>query len=238
MSKDKMTGTLVVIPARGGSKGLPGKNIKPLNGKPLIYYTIDAAREVVDDSDICVTTDDEYIVSTVEKYGIKVPFLRPSKLASDNAGSYEVLLHALKFYQDKGIRYERIILLQPTSPFRTGHQIKEANKLWNFDLDMVVSVKETKSNPYFLLFEENKHGFLEKSKSGNFLRRQDCPKVWEYNGAIYIINVKSLQKFKLNEFTKVVKYEMDNFSSLDIDDMMDFLMAETLVKMKTKLELG
>lgn len=237
MFKDKMTDTLVIIPARGGSKGLPGKNVKPLNGKPLIYYTIDAAREVVDDSDICVSTDDEEIISTVERYGIKVPFVRPDILASDSAGTYEVLLHALKFYQDKGNRYERIILLQPTSPFRTGHQIKEADKLWNFDLDMVVSVKETKSNPYFLLFEENQYGFLENSKKGKFSRRQDCPKVWEYNGAIYIINIHSLQKMTLNEFSKVLKYEMDDLSSVDIDDMMDFLLADTILKMKSNLKL-
>lgn len=236
MFKDKMTDTLVVIPARGGSKGLPGKNIKPLNGKPLIHYTIDAAREVADDSDICVSTDDEEIISTVESCGIKVPFVRPDELASDSSGTYEVLLHALKFYQDKGGRYKRIILLQPTSPFRTGYHIKGADRLWNYDLDMVVSVKETKSNPYYLLFEENNYGFLEKSKNGKFSRRQDCPKVWEFNGAIYIINVESLQKMKLDEFKRIVKYEMDDFSSVDIDDMMDFLFAETILNMKSNLK--
>lgn len=224
----KLNDTLIVIPARGGSKGLPGKNIKPLNGKPLIYYTIDAARSVADDSDICISTDDKDIISTVEKYGIKVPFVRPDELSTDNAGTYEVLLHALKFYEDKGKKYERIILLQPTSPFRSGVHIKEADKLWSENLDMVVSVKETASNPYFILFEENQYGFLENSKKGNFTRRQDCPKVWEYNGAIYIINVESLRKLKINEFTKVVKFEMDNICSVDIDDEFDFFLAELI----------
>lgn len=88
---------LVIIPARGGSKGLPGKNIKPLNGKPLIQYTIEAAKEVFPEERICVTTDAEEIKSCVESYGLKVPFMRPAALATDQAGTHEVLLHAINF---------------------------------------------------------------------------------------------------------------------------------------------
>ena len=90
---------LVVIPARGGSKGIPRKNIKPLAGKPLIYYTIDTARAIVPDEDICVSTDDDGIIQIVENYGLKVYFKRPDELATDTAGTYEVLLHALDFYE-------------------------------------------------------------------------------------------------------------------------------------------
>ncbi|MFT4684076.1 MAG: CMP-N,N'-diacetyllegionaminic acid synthase [Flavobacteriaceae bacterium] len=223
---------LVIIPARGGSKGVPGKNIKKLEGKPLIQYTIDAAREIFEKKDIIVSTDSEKIKTSVESLGLKVPFLRPTELATDTSGSQEVLLHALNFVESKGIYPEILILLQPTSPFRNATHIKEALKLYNNKIDMVVSVKETKSNPYYVLKEENSEGFLEDSKNGNFTRRQDCPKVWELNGAIYIINVKSLKSKQISAFTKVKKYEMNEVASHDIDTMLDWKMAESLINVK------
>ncbi len=221
---------LVVIPARGGSKGVPGKNIKELGGKPLIQYTIDAAREIFDDKKIIISTDSEKIKTSVESLGLKVPFLRPAELATDASGSQEVLLQALSFFESNGIYPETLILLQPTSPFRNATHIKEALELYNSDLDMVVSVKETKSNPYYLLKEENSQGFLENSKKGNFTRRQDCPEVWELNGAIYIINIKSLKSKPISEFTKVKKYVMDEQSSVDIDSILDFMWCEFIIQ--------
>jgi len=219
---------LVIIPARGGSKGVPRKNIKLLSGKPLIHYTIEAAQEVFDNVNICVSTDDEEIKSTAEKKGLFVPFLRPNELASDTAGSYEVLLHAVEYYEKQGYFADTLILLQATSPFRSAQQIKEAIKLYSNEIDMVVSVKETKSNPYYILFEEDQNGYLKKSKEASFTRRQDCPKVWELNGAIYIINVASLKSKLISEFTKVIKYEMDEYSSHDIDTPFDWQVAEYL----------
>lgn len=223
---------LVVIPARGGSKGVPRKNIKLLNKKPLIHYTIEAARELFDDDKICVSTDDEEIKLVSELTGINVPFLRPKELAQDTSSSYEVLLHAVNFYEDRGYFPDTLVLLQPTSPFRTSEQLQEAIKLYSSDIDMVVSVKETKSNPYYILFEENENGFLRKSIESNFTRRQDCPKVWEYTGAIYIINIKSLKKQSFASFKKIVKYEMNEFSSHDIDSPFDWEVAETIIKNK------
>ncbi len=221
---------LVVIPARGGSKGIPRKNIKLLSGKPLIHYTIETAQQLFDNNVICVSTDDEEIVSISEQTGIKVPFIRPIELASDFSGSYEVLLHAVEFYEEKGYSPDTIILLQPTSPFRTLDHIKECIKIYSENCEMVVSVKETKSNPYYVLREENEEGWLVKSKEGNFIRRQDCPKVYEINGAIYIINVTALKKMKLAKFVKVLKYEMDEISSHDLDTLLDWSLAELLMK--------
>lgn len=222
--------TLVVIPARGGSKGVPGKNIKMLDSKPLIQYTIDAAKSVFIDNEIIVSTDSESIKDVVTKYGTDVPFLRPKNLATDNSGTYEVLLNAIEYMESKEVFNDVLVLLQPTSPFRTGKHIKEALDMFNYDLDMVVSVKETSSNPYYVLKEENKLGFLENSKIGKFKTRQECPKVWELNGAIYIININSLKKNPMNEFTKVKKYVMDETSSHDIDTMLDWSIAELLIK--------
>lgn len=221
---------LVIIPARGGSKGAPRKNIRVLGGKPLIYYTIEAARAVFEDKYICVSTDNLEIKEVVEKTGLKVPFLRPAELATDTAGTYEVLLHTLKYYEELKYFPDIIILLQATSPFRTEKHIKEAIMLYSSELDMVVSVKETKSNPYFNLFEEEKNGFLKKSKESNYNRRQDCPKIWEYNGAIYLINTASIKKMTINKFQKVKKYVMDELSSHDIDTEIDFKFAELLIK--------
>lgn len=221
---------IVVIPARGGSKGVPGKNIKMLEGKPLIQYTVDAAREIFADKDIIVSTDNEEIRRNVEERGLEVPFLRPPHLATDQAGTHEVLLHAIDEVEKKGIFPKTLVLLQPTSPFRNSTHIKEALEIYHPGLEMVVSVKETASNPYYVLKEENENGFLENSKKGNFRRRQDCPKVWELNGAIYIINIEAIKKRKTAEFQKVKKYVMDEISSHDIDSVLDWEVAKTLLK--------
>ena len=209
---------LVVIPARGGSKGIPRKNIKPFAGKPLIYYTIDTARVIVPDEDICVSTDDDEIIQVVEDYGLKVPFKRPDELATDTAGSYEVLLHALDFYEKQGKHYDVLLLLQNTSPFRTVNHVKEALALYTPDVDMVVSVKECAANPYYCVFEENQDGYLHVCKGdGTIYRRQDAPKVYEYNGAVYVINTESLRKQHLHQFAKRIKYVMDEKSSFDLE---------------------
>lgn len=221
---------LIVIPARKGSKGVPGKNIKKLGGKPLILHTVDAARHVFDDDLIIVSTDSEEIKQCVETAGLSVPFLRPEVLASDEAGTYEVLLHALDFVEGQEYFPDTLILLQPTSPFRTSKHIKEALELYDGRIEMVVSVKETRSNPYYVLFEEDDDGFLRNSKKGTFTTRQSCPKVWEYNGAIYIINVAALKSKRLNEFTKIKKYVMEELPSHDIDTPMDWKIAESVVE--------
>lgn len=222
---------LVVIPARGGSKGIPHKNIKPLNGKPLIYYTIDVAREVANDVDICVSTDDDSIIKCVEDYGLMVPFKRPAELATDTAGTYEVLLHALNFYEKQGKCYDSVLLLQNTSPFRAAGHIKEALNIYSPDIDMVVSVSKTKTNPYYNCFEEDANGFLKKTlDSTNFVRRQDAPITYEYNGAIYVMNTRQLKEMHYSKFSKIVKYVMDDIHSVDLDTMMDWKYAEFIIK--------
>ena len=222
--------TLYVIPARGGSKGIPGKNIKPLAGKPLIEYSIDVARALANDEDICVTTDDNAIIETVERTGLKVPFVRPAELSTDQSGTYEVLLHALDFYESKGVHYDTIVLLQPTSPFRIVDDVKACLELYSDDIDMVVSVKQAATNPYYNAFEIDDNGFLHISKGeGNYTRRQDAPKVWEYNGAVYVINVESLRKMPLGKFTRRRMYEMSAERSIDLDTPTDWLIAETII---------
>ncbi|MDD7604592.1 MAG: acylneuraminate cytidylyltransferase family protein [Candidatus Limisoma sp.] len=223
--------TLYVIPARGGSKGIPHKNIKPLAGKPLIGYSIDVARQLAADDDICLTTDDPDIAATAESMGLNVPFLRPASLATDTCGTYEVLIHALDFYRDRGIDYDTLVLLQPTSPMRTADDVRAALALYSPDIDMVVTVKEAASNPYYNCYETDNDGFLHISKGdGGYTRRQDAPKVWEYNGAVYVINVESLRRMPLSAFTRRRMSVMPAERSVDLDTPVDWLIAEKLIE--------
>ena len=221
--------TLVVIPARSGSKGLPNKNIKLLNGKPLIHYSIEVAQKIFSNEDICISTDSDEYIKIAQQRGLNVPFVRPENLSTDKTTTQDVLLHSLDFYEKKGVFYDYILLLQPTSPFREKHHLEDILMLNNEECDMIVSVKETESNPYYVLFEENKSGLLEKSKKGNFTRRQDCPKVYEYNGSMYLINAKSLKNTLITNFKKIRKYEMHSKYSIDIDNQLDFDFAEFLI---------
>ena len=231
-----MGNILYVIPARGGSKGIPGKNIKLLVGRPLIAYSLDVAKQLADDiADICVSTDDPKIADAARAEGVEVPFMRPAELATDSCGTYEVLIHALDFYRDKGKEYDTLVLLQPTSPLRTAADVQGALALYTPGIDMVVSVKEAATNPYYNAYEVDCDGFLQISKGdGHYTRRQDAPRVWEYNGAVYVINVKSLRCHRLGEFRRRRCYVMDRARSIDLDTPLDWLVAETLMKEKQK----
>lgn len=219
---------LYVIPARGGSKGIPYKNIKPLNGKPLIYYTIDVARQLTNDDNICVTTDDDKIIEVVKKYGLEVPFKRPEYLATDSATTNDVLLHAIDYYENNSKNYDVLVLLQPTSPLKKAVQVREALKIYNDQLDMVVSVKE--SHAASVICSENENGFLELCLNKESSRRQDLSSFYEYNGAIYIINIKSLKEKGLSGFNRKKKYVMDELSSIDIDIPLDLIIVESILK--------
>jgi CMP-N,N'-diacetyllegionaminic acid synthase len=222
--------TLFLITARGGSKGVPGKNIKLLNSKPLICYSIDVARKFVPDQFICVSTDDELIIETVQNYGLTVPFVRPSELSTDTTGSYDVIKHALQFYNQQH-SIKKVVLLQPTSPFRLVKHVKEAIDCFNKGIDAVISVKKTHANPYQLLYIENKEGYIEKIINGDsFERRQDLPIVYELNGAIYVFNADSLLEKKISEFKKVKQYLMPELNSVDIDTPLDWMWAEFLLE--------
>lgn len=228
-----MKNCLIVIPARGGSKGIPHKNIKLLNGKPLICYSIDVARQFTSDDNICVTTDDDEIIRVVEDYGLKVPFKRPDYLATDHCGSNEVIQHAYLFYAQQGKIYDAILLLQPTSPFRKVEFLREAVSLYDDSIDMVTSVKLSSCNPYYDGFEEDEDGLLRICKgNGTIERRQDAPSVWQQNGSIYVINPKSLMEKGMAHFSRIRKYAMSELYSVDIDNPFDWKIAELVINEK------
>jgi CMP-N,N'-diacetyllegionaminic acid synthase len=222
---------LYVIPARAGSNGVPGKNYKPLNNKPLIEYSIDfALSNMVAGDELCVSTNDADVVKILNKKGIILPFIRPEELSTDTAGSYEVLLHSLRHYKDQGKEFDALLLLQPTSPFRAKEDFDKVMSAYDDDCDMVVTVKLCKDSPYFNLFEENREGYLQKSKDGDFVNRQSAPAVYAYNGSIYLIRISSLLQSRLNEFRKIKKVVMPAERSIDIDTPEDWYLAEYLSK--------
>lgn len=218
---------LYLIPARGGSKGIPHKNIKLLNGKPLIQYSIEVARELADDADICLSTDDPQIKAVAENIGLKVPFLRPDYLASDTAGTSDVIVHALDFYAQQGKKYDIVVLLQPTSPLRTVQNVKDCIALYSPEFDMVTTVKESCVSA--VLCRENSDGYLEKVIGNDTVRRQDAEKLYEYNGAVYVINAKAIKEKGLGGFTKIKKCLMSEENSIDIDTMLDWNIIDMLM---------
>lgn len=218
---------LYIIPARAGSKGLPGKNTKILGGKPLIAHSIAFALHNIKEGDeLCISTDDQNVIKIAQDLGVNVPFIRPDELSSDTATSYDVIMHALRYYDGNGENFDAILLLQPTSPFRNQQDFENLISNYADDIEMVVSVKNTKENPYFTLFEEDESGFLNKSKNGNFERRQDCPKVFAYNGSMYLMQINALKNKTISEFTKIKKIVMPEERSIDIDTMADWTLAE------------
>lgn len=222
---------LYLIPARGGSKGIPHKNSKHLNGKPLILYSLEVARLLTSDDNICVSTDDPQIISLLKSENYHVPFIRPAELATDASSSYDVILHALCFYEKQGKIYDAVVLLQPTSPLRTSSQVEEAINLFDTNIDVVVSVCESPQNPYYNLYEENSDCYLSISKGdGKCKRRQDAPKVWLFNGAIYVFNVESLKKGYFDSFTRIKKYVMPSQFLIDLDTPLDWQIVENMIR--------
>lgn len=224
----KLTDTLFVIPARGGSKGLPGKNIKELCGKPLINYSIDIARVFVDDEHICVSTDSETIQQVVENYGLNVPFIRPDYLATDTATTSDVLVHAVNFFKEQNREYKKLVLLQPTSPLRSVDDVAGAIELYREDIDMVVSVM--RSHAPAVLCDEDEDGYIQLIYNKNATRRQQLREMYEFNGAVYVMNIQSLLEKGIAGFTKKVKYVMSKEHSVDIDDIYDFYQVEAILK--------
>lgn len=227
---------LIVIPARGGSKGIPHKNIRPFGGRPLIAWSIDVAREFcrrlhLGEERIILSTDDDAIAAAAMAEGIEVPYRRPAHLATDTAGSREVILDAMDFADRQGIGYDCMILLQPTSPLRTIDDVEATAALFERERpDMAVTVKEASANPYYNCFETDPAtGALHVSKGdGLITRRQDAPRAWEFNGAVYVINPESIRSMPMGAFPRRIPMEMPAERSVDLDTPLDWAIAETI----------
>lgn len=214
---------LAVIPARGGSKRLPDKNILDFAGKPLIAWTIDAALKSKYITDVIVSTDDGRIASIAKKYGAKVPFLRPDSLASDESIIADVVLDLVNKLSEK---YKYIALLQPTSPLRTAQHIDESFEQLG-DKDAVVSLAKTEHPiEWYNTLSPNKNldNFIDGATRNK--RSQDLPEWYRINGAIYIVKTDALLREKSFLLEKgAVAYVMDSDVSIDIDQKQDFIIA-------------
>lgn len=223
---------LCVIPARGGSRGLPGKNIKNLMGKPLIAYSIEHARGSKYIDRTIVSTDDEKIADIARSLGSEVPFLRPKRLAKDKSSSIDVLLHAIKWMETKErSAFDIIVLLHVTTPLRSAEDVdKSIELLFKSNTDNVFSVTEADKNPYYNMVEVDRSGEAALVKRGNYVNRQSAPKVFDMNSSIYVWwkDVLRDKKSLFPGHTRV--YIMPKERSVDIDDFWDFKFAEMLLK--------
>jgi len=235
----KIEKILAVIPARGGSKGVPRKNIRNLNGKPLIAYSIEAAQACSDITDLIVSTEDDEIAEVSEHLGASAPFRRPADLADDRAPTWPVIRHALEWMEtDRDVQYDAILLLQPTCPLRTTQHIERAIEMIRSEpCDSVVSIVEM----------SNTHPFRMKRMIGNRLinyidqgfedmrPRQVLPKVYLRNGAIYLTTRESLLRDEALVGPHCLGMEMTDLESANIDGPLDFLMAEAILSGNTGL---
>ena len=227
---------LGLIPARGGSKGLPRKNIKPLLGKPLIAWTIEQALVSKYLDKVVVSTDDKEIAEISKKYGADVPFIRPKQLAEDNAKGIDVVLNALDWFRenDKRKQYDLIMLLQPTSPLRKSEDINKAIELLFLKkAKAIVSVCEADHHPLWantLPGDGCMKDFIRKEIINK--NRQELPKFYRLNGAIYLAYCNYIEKCKSFFNKDTFAYIIPKERSIDIDNEIDFKLAEILIKSK------
>lgn len=218
---------LAVIPARGGSKGLPGKNIKVLAGKPLIAWTIEAALSTAELDRVIVSSDDPDILETAVACGAEAPFVRPRELAGDDTPGIAPVLHALDALPEI---YDYVALLQPTSPLRTAGDIRAALELClERSAPACVSVCEPRHKPWWM-FGLDAQGRLSPLFSEVPARRQDMPAVYALNGAVYVARVAWLRQTRAFVGPETAAYCMPPERSLDIDSAFDFRLAESLLR--------
>ncbi len=216
---------MALIPARGGSKGIPRKNIKDLCGKPLIAYSIEAGLNSKYIDSVVVSTDDSEIAEVSKRFGAEVPFIRPEELASDTAKTLDVVLHAIKEMESKGSTFDTFVLLQPTQPLRTAADLDAAiEKYMENGCISMVSVSPVNDHPILIrTIEEDRLKPLLNCSST--CRRQDMPKYYRVNGCIYINEISEIDtNTSFND--NVLPFVMEPSHSVDIDELSDFELAK------------
>jgi len=232
-----MIRVLGVIPARGGSKGVPGKNLKPLAGKPLIAYILEAALQAKTLDRVIVSTEDEEIATVARGYGAEVPFLRPQELAGDEVSLIPVVKHAVEQLDKMDWKADIVASLQPTSPLTESRDIENAvNKMIKTGCDSVVSIRQiNQPHPYWAMKLHEDRLFPLYAEGFRFLQRQDLPSLYALTGAIYVRKKGLLEKWSGRDFAlgeDVRAIIMDKETSIDINSPLDFLVAEAIFKDK------
>ena len=224
--------TIATVCARGGSRGVPGKNLRPLAGKPLIAHTIQQARACRAIDAVYVSTDDPRIADVAKAAGATVPFLRPAKLATAEAPKLPVIRHLVEAVEAAGQRVDRIVDLDPTSPLRDVADIEACLRLLTPDTDVVITGYEAEKNPYFNMVEFNGEGRvrLVKTPPAVVEARQAAPKVYAMNASIYVWHRHTLAKGLWEG--RVALHVMPRERSIDIDTAVDFKLVELLMQEK------
>ena len=228
---------LAIIPARGGSKGLPGKNIKPLCGKPLIGWTIEQAQSSKYIDEIFVSTDSNEIAAVAEDFGIKVPFLRPAELATDTSPSSAFVLHTIDYYRNKGQEFDYILLLEPTSPLRDITDINIAiEQLLNHDTaKSIVGVSKVEATHPAFLVDISKEGLLKPYlKEMKTLRRQELSDLYFFEGSLYLSDIDFYIKEQTFYHDLTLPYVVPKYKAYEIDDIVDFFIVEKILELKLK----
>lgn len=222
---------LAVIPARGGSKGLPGKNIRPLGGRPLIAWSIEAGLQSRFVDRVIVSTDSNEIADVARAAGAEVPFLRPPELATDDAKGVDAIIHAIDWYRGKCDPFDLVLVLQPTSPLRTPEDIDRAVELFfKKKACSVVSVCQTDHHPWWantLPADGSMKDFLRPELSNT--NRQNLPVFYRLNGAIYLTDISFLEQTLTFITAGTFAYSMPAERSVDIDSLLDFYLAEAIL---------
>lgn len=230
---------LAIIPARGGSKGLPGKNIKPLCGKPLIAWSIEQAKSSKYIDEIFVSTDSQEIADVAIDYGIQVPFLRPKELASDTSPSSEFVLHTINYYRKIGLEFDYIILLEPTSPLRKKDDIDNAIQLLDNNEGSigVVSLGEVHTeHPNITKYVDDKGKILPYVDSDkNITHRQNLSKVYFPYGVVYLVRREYFEKKNIFYSRDSTPYYIERWQNYEVDDLIDFLCIETIFNYKKNI---
>jgi CMP-N,N'-diacetyllegionaminic acid synthase len=229
-----------IIPARGGSKGLPGKNIKPLLNKPLIGWTIEQARTSKYIDEIFVTTDSHEIADIAKQFGIDVPFLRPKELASDTSSSMDVVEHVIKYYETNNKFFDYIILLEPTSPLRKKNDIDSAIEIVieNQEADGIVSVGEVHLEHPMIIKKINNSNRLEPYifDTQKIYQRQQADKAYFPYGVIYMIKTSIFNVKKAFYTDNIIPYFIERWQNYEIDDQIDFEVIQNLINIyQTKI---
>jgi CMP-N,N'-diacetyllegionaminic acid synthase len=225
---------LATICCRGGSKGVPGKNIKLLHGKPLIAYSIDTANQCTLVDDVIVSTDDDAIAAVAKQYGAKVPFIRPAEFASDAASKWPVFIHAVETYEKlTGNTVDYIVDIDVTVPLKTAEDIDGAIQMALADpnVDVVITGYEPDKNPFFNIMEIRPDGFAEvvKKTASPIVRRQDAPKVYGLSGAAFVVKKSALYAYEHWSTAPCKIYPMPKERAIDIDNEIDFKIIEFLM---------
>lgn len=221
-----------VIPARGGSKGVPRKNVRPFAGRPLIAHTIDAARRARDLDRVIVSTDDEEIARVARDHGAEVPFMRPAELSGDDVPTLPVLLHAVQWLEGaSGHVVDAVVTLQPTSPLRRAEHIDDAIARWRETrADTVVTVCRAERNPYWMgTLSDDRFVPLMKDLEA-YRSRQSLPVVYRLNGAVYVTSRRVLVDEGKIVGADTRAIVMSGDESLDIDTLADFAIGEATVR--------